>query len=46
MRPAVEGACRVMEAAANAGVKRVVLTSSIAAVLDLSKGTHLHDALD
>lgn len=35
-----------MEAAADAGVKRVVLTSSIAAVVGLSKGTHLHDKSD
>jgi dihydroflavonol-4-reductase len=43
IRPAVDGTRRVLEAAADAGVKRVVLTSSVAAVVDLSKGEHLHD---
>lgn len=46
IRPAVEGTRRVLEAAADAGVKRVVLTSSVAAVVDLSKGNHLHDEAD
>lgn len=43
IRPALEGTRRVLEAAADAGVKRIVLTSSVAAVVDLSKGNHLHD---
>ncbi len=46
IRPAVEGTRRVLEAAADAGVKRVVLTSSVAAVVDLSKGEHLQDEED
>ena len=46
IRPAVEGTRRVLEAAADAGIRRVVLTSSIAAVVDLSKGDHLHDEAD
>lgn len=46
IRPAVDGTRRVLEAAAAAGVKRVVLTSSVAAVVDLSKGEHLHDEED
>lgn len=46
IRPAVDGTRRVLEAAAAAGVKRVVLTSSVAAVVDLSKGNHLHDEAD
>lgn len=46
IRPAVEGTRRVLEAAADAGVRRVVLTSSIAAVVDLSKAGHLHDESD
>jgi dihydroflavonol-4-reductase len=46
IRPAVEGTRRVLEAAATAGIRRVVLTSSVAAVVDLSKGDHLHDEAD
>lgn len=46
IRPAVEGTRRVLEAAADAGVKRVILTSSVAAVVDLTKGEHLHDEAD
>jgi dihydroflavonol-4-reductase len=46
IRPAVEGTARVLNAAAEAGVKRVILTSSVAAVVDLSKGEHLHDEAD
>jgi dihydroflavonol-4-reductase len=46
IRPAVDGTRRVLEAAAVAGIKRVVLTSSVAAVVDLSKGEHLHDEMD
>lgn len=43
IRPAVEGTRRVLEAAAEAGVKRVILTSSVAAVVDLSRGSQLQD---
>ena len=46
IRPAVEGTRRVMEAAAAAGVKRIVLTSSEAAVVDLTKGDRLNDEAD
>jgi dihydroflavonol-4-reductase len=46
IRPAVEGTRRVLAAAAAAGVKRIVLTSSVAAVVDLSKGEHLQDEAD
>lgn len=46
IRPAVEGTRRVLEAAAAAGVQRVILTSSVAAVVDLSKGDRLHDEAD
>lgn len=46
IRPAVEGTARVLQAAADAGVTRVILTSSVAAVVDLSKGEHLHDEAD
>lgn len=46
IRPAVEGTRRVLEAAADVGVRRVVLTSSVAAVVDLSKGEHLQDEED
>lgn len=46
IRPAVEGTRRVLEAAADAGIRRVVLTSSVAAVVDLSKGEHLQDEED
>ena len=46
IRPAVDGTRRVLEAAATAGVRRIVLTSSVAAVLDLTKGDHLHDEAD
>ena len=38
IRPAVDGTRRVLEAAATAGVRRIVLTSSVAAVLDLTRG--------
>ena len=46
IRPAVEGTRRVLEAAADAGVRRVILTSSVAAVVDLSRGDRLHDESD
>jgi dihydroflavonol-4-reductase len=46
IRPAVEGTRRVLEAAADAGVTRVILTSSVAAVVDLSKGSQLQDEED
>jgi dihydroflavonol-4-reductase len=46
IRPAVEGTRRVLEAAADAGVTRVILTSSVAAVVDLSKGAQLQDEED
>jgi dihydroflavonol-4-reductase len=46
IRPAVEGTRRVLEAAAKAGVTRVVLTSSVAAVVDLSQGRRLMDEAD
>ncbi len=46
IRPAVEGSRRVLAAAAAAGVTRIVLTSSVAAVVDLSKGEHLQDEAD
>jgi dihydroflavonol-4-reductase len=38
IRPAVDGTRRVLEAAAAAGVRRVVLTSSTAAILSMSRG--------
>ncbi len=38
IRPAVDGTRRVLTAAADAGVRRVVLTSSTAAVLDRRRG--------
>jgi dihydroflavonol-4-reductase len=46
IRPAVEGTRRVLEAAAAAGIRRVILTSSVAAVVDLAKGSQLHDEAD
>lgn len=46
IRPAVEGTHRVLAAASAAGIKRIVLTSSVAAVVDLSKGEHLQDEAD
>ena len=46
IRPAVEGTRRVLSAAAAAGIKRIVLTSSVAAVVDLAKGEHLQDEAD
>ena len=46
IRPAVEGTARVLEAAAQAGVRRVVLTSSVAAVVDLTRGDRLFDEGD
>jgi dihydroflavonol-4-reductase len=46
IRPAVEGTNRVLTAAAEAGVKRVILTSSVAAVVDLSRGDRLYDEGD
>jgi dihydroflavonol-4-reductase len=36
----------VLEAAAAAGIRRVILTSSVAAVVDLAKGSQLHDEAD
>jgi dihydroflavonol-4-reductase len=46
IRPAVEGTRRVLQAAADAGVGRVILTSSVAAVVDLSRGDRLYDEED
>lgn len=46
LRPAVEGTERVLKAAAAAGVTRVVLTSSIAAVTNESKPDTLQDEAD
>lgn len=46
IRPAVEGTERVLKAAARAGVRRVVLTSSIAAVLNATKPDTLQDEAD
>lgn len=46
IRPAVEGTERVLKAAAAAGVVRVVLTSSTAAVLNESKPDTLQDEAD
>ncbi len=49
IKPAREGALRVLQAAADAGVKRVVMTSSLAAVLsgrDGRDGSHVFDEED
>ncbi|MFN4204561.1 MAG: SDR family oxidoreductase [Tabrizicola sp.] len=46
IRPAVEGTERVLKAAAAAGVTRVVLTSSTAAVLNEAKPDTLQDEAD
>lgn len=46
IRPAVEGTERVLKAAAAAGVTRVVLTSSTAAVLNETKPDTLQDEAD
>jgi dihydroflavonol-4-reductase len=46
IRPAVEGTERVLKAAAAAGVTRVVLTSSIAAVVNEAKPDTLQDEAD
>jgi dihydroflavonol-4-reductase len=46
VRPAVEGTRRVLDAAAAAGVKRVVLTSSTVAVLNEAKPDTLQDEAD
>jgi dihydroflavonol-4-reductase len=46
IRPAVEGTRRVLKAAAKAGVKRVVLTSSVVAVLNEAKPDALQDESD
>jgi dihydroflavonol-4-reductase len=46
IRPAVEGTERVLKAAAAAGVTRVVLTSSVVAVLNESKPNTLQDEAD
>jgi dihydroflavonol-4-reductase len=46
IRPAVEGTRRVLEAAAKAGIKRVVLTSSTVAVLNETKPDVLQDESD
>jgi dihydroflavonol-4-reductase len=46
IRPAVEGTERVLKAAAAAGVTRVVLTSSTAAILNESKPDTLQDEAD
>lgn len=46
IRPAVEGTERVLKAAAAAGVTRVVLTSSVVAVLNESKPDTLQDEAD
>lgn len=48
LRPAVEGTLRALRAAHSAGVNRVVITSSTAAVLccDLPAGRHVYDERD
>jgi dihydroflavonol-4-reductase len=46
IRPAVEGTERVLKAAAAAGVERVVLTSSVVAVLNEAKRDTLQDDAD
>ena len=48
IRPAVDGTLRATRAASDAGVERVVLTSSLAAVMhcDLPAGRHEYDARD
>jgi dihydroflavonol-4-reductase len=46
IRPAVEGTERVLKAAAAAGVERVILTSSVAAVINESKLDTLQDEAD
>ncbi len=46
IRPAVEGTGRVLKAAAAAGVTRVVLTSSIVAIMNDNKPGTLHDEAD
>jgi len=46
IRPAVEGTERVLKAAAAAGVRRVVLTSSTVAVLNEAKPDSLQDEAD
>jgi len=46
IRPAVEGTERVLNEAAAAGVKRIVLTSSIAAVFNETKHLELQDEAD
>jgi dihydroflavonol-4-reductase len=48
VRPAVEGTRRALTAAARAGVERVILTSSVAAILgtDLPRGRTTHDERD
>ena len=38
LQPAIQGTVRVLEAAQANGIKRVVITSSFAAILDLSQG--------
>jgi len=38
LQPAIQGTVRALEAAHKAGVKRVVITSSFAAILDLAQG--------
>jgi dihydroflavonol-4-reductase len=45
IRPAVEGTLRALRAAKNAGVKRVILTSSVAAIYgrELPSGTFAYD---
>jgi dihydroflavonol-4-reductase len=46
IRPAVEGTRRVLEAAADAGIRRVILTSSTVAVINETKPDALHDEAD
>ncbi|MCU0826718.1 MAG: NAD-dependent epimerase/dehydratase family protein [Tabrizicola sp.] len=46
IRPAVEGTARVLNAAANAGVTRVVVTSSTVAVINEAKPDALQDESD
>ena len=46
IRPAVEGTERVLNAAASAGVTRIVLTSSTVAIVDDKKQDQLHDETD
>jgi dihydroflavonol-4-reductase len=46
IRPAVEGTERVLKAAAAAGIERIVLTSSVVAVFNMSKPDAVQDESD